>query len=446
MDDGMTIIKKSISEIVDTEYLEYSMYVLENRAIPSAIDGFKMVHRKLVYAMINEHGGKRTKVSDAGGISKFGYHHGEASAMGAVITLSADWNNNCSVFTGHGNFGSRLVQEAAAPRYIYISLSPEFKKIFIDEEVAPQSKDDENPEPVHYLPIIPWVLVNGISGIAVGFATDILPRSIKDLVFATKKCLKNPSKYLKDAEPIPPTFPHFRGTISQESDTGLSWATTGIIEYIGKYSYKISELPIGYDRESYINLLNKLLDTDKIRDYDDDCSEAGFGFTIKVSGAQKEQVDKDPISYFKLKKLHSENLTTLGYDGKLKLFTSIPELVHYFCEYRTKKFGDKIQYDKDKLSFEITNLTDKMKFISDVVDDEVPLRKSTKSDLLEYIHKWITTSEYGKTFVNIPLYACTTDEVEKLFKMIQVKKEELIELEKMTPEKLFSNNLTAVNI
>lgn len=444
MDAFLKTINRSISDIIDTEYLEYSMYVLEQRAIPSAIDGMKKVHRKLAYAMLNVHGGKKTKLSDLSGISSLNYHHGEASAAGAAVTLTADWNNNCPIFTGHGNFGSRLIQEAAAPRYIYCSLSAEFRKIFIDEEVAPKALDVEDPEPCHYLPIIPWVLVNGISGIAVGFATDILPRSIKDLTDATKKCLKNPAKYLSDNVPIPPTFPHFRGKISQESDTGLTWSTTGIIDFIGKNTYKISELPIGYDRESYITLLNKLLDSDKIRDYDDDCSEAGFGFTVKVSGAQKEQVDKDPIAYFKLKKTHSENLTTLGYDGKLKLFNSIPELVHYFCEYRTKKFGDKIQYDKDKLSIEISNLTDKMKFISDVVDDEIPLRETSKASMLEYIAKWITPSEYGKTFVNIPLYSCTTDEVEKLSKMIQSKKEELIELGKMTSEKLFEHKLETI--
>lgn len=440
----MKIINKSITEIVDTEYREYAMYVLENRAIPSAIDGFKMVHRKLVYSMLLEPVGHKKKLVDISSISKFGYHHGESSAASAAITLTADWNNNCPVFTGYGNFGSRLIQEAAAPRYIFASLSPEFKKIFIDEEVAPKSIDEENPEPIHYLPIIPWVLVNGISGIAVGFATDILPRSIKELTDATKKCLKNPTKFLSENNPIAPTFPHFRGKISQESETGLSWSTSGIIDFIGKNTYKISELPIGYDRESYVTLLNKLLDTDKIKDYDDDCSEAGFGFTIKVTGAQKEQIDKDPISYFKLKKTHSENLTTLGHDGKLKLFKSVAELIHYFCEYRTNKFGDKIAYDKNKLSVEISNLTDKVKFIQDVVDDAIPLKQTSKAEMLEHIAKRITPSDYGKTFVNIPLYSCTTDEVEKLSKTIESKKQELLELEKMTSEKLFEQKLATI--
>jgi len=382
------IVNKSVTEVIDTEYREYAMYVLEQRAIPSVIDGFKMVHRKLVYAMLTEHSGKKVKLNDLGSISKFNYHHGETSAMSAAVTLTADWNNNCPIFTGHGNFGSRLVQEAAAPRYIFATLSPQFKKIFIDEEVAPKSLDVENPEPRYYLPIIPWVLVNGISGIAVGFATDILPRSIEDLVYATKSYIKNSSKFLEKNEPIPPTFPHFHGTIAQESETGLNWSTTGIIEYIGKYQYKISELPIGYDREAYVNLLNKLIDSDLIKDYEDGCSEAGFGFTIKTTLAQKTEIDKDPIKYFKLKKLHSENLTTLGSDGKLKIFKSVSELIAYFCDYRLTKFSDKIDYDKEKIIKEIGFNSNKQRFISAVINDEIPFKEITKKDMLEFIDRW----------------------------------------------------------
>ena len=66
----------TVKEVIDTAYKSFGMYVLENRAIPCYIDGMKNVHRKLFYAMLNEHRGKKTKVSDLGGISKLNYHHG----------------------------------------------------------------------------------------------------------------------------------------------------------------------------------------------------------------------------------------------------------------------------------------------------------------------------------------------------------------------------------
>lgn len=428
-----TIVNKSVTDVIDTEYRSYAMYVLEQRAIPSAIDGFKSVHRKLVYAMLTEHGNKKVKLSDMSGISKYGYHHGETSAAGAAVTLTADWNNNCPIFTGHGNFGSRLVQEAAAARYIFVTQSPELKKYFIDIDVAPVSLNEENPEPAHYLPTIPWVLVNGISGIAVGFACNILPRSVADITTAVKSYLKNPEKFMKSAAVIKPTFPQFSGTITQDSENPLAWKTHGIIDYIGKYTYKITELPIGYDREAYVTLLNDMIDSDKIKDYVDNCSEAGFGFTIKTSAALKEKIDLDPLKYFKLTKSHTENLTTLGIDGKLKIFCSVAELIKYFCDYRLTKFADKIEFQRQNLTQDITVMQHKVKWIDLVARGRISFKKLDKAGLLQSVTELVTTAEHGKRFINIPLYECTQESITELEVKIQQTIDQLDTLKQTTP-------------
>ena len=434
----MKIIERNLTSIIDTELREFSMYTIENRAIPSAIDGFKPTSRKILYAMINEYGGKKTKVNDLGSISKFNYHHGEASAQGAAVNM-ANWNNNAPIFTGHGNFGSRLVPEASAPRYIFASLSDNFKKFFIDTEVAPVSNDPENPEPAFYLPIIPWVLVNGISGIAVGFKTEILPRAVFDLVAAVKECIKNPDKYLKANKPIAPTFPSFNGTVTQLGPN--QWKTTGKVDYAGKYIYKITELPIGYDRESYVEFLNSLLDKDLIKDYDDTCSKDGFGFDVKVSAQQKAQADKDPIKYFKLERSHTEILTTLDHEGKLKIFDSVAQLVHYFVQYRTGKFADKIAYDVQQNEIVSNELTLKAKFIKLVINNKVDFRKSTKQQLLDFVADNVSKEDFAKKFINIPLYECTNDEVVKLETKIDAIKETLDKLSKTTPVDLYKQHL-----
>lgn len=437
----MQIIEHTTTNIIDTELREYSMYTIENRAIPSAIDGFKPTHRKLIYSMINDYRGNKTKVAELGGsLAKLNYHHGETSAQGAVITLAADWSNNCPVFTGHGNFGSRLVPEAAAPRYIYVSLAPDFKKFFIDDEVAPPSLDQDNPEPAHYLPVIPWVLVNGISGIAVGFKTEILPRSVESLIAATAECLKAPQKFLAAAKPIPPVFKDFSGAVTHLGAN--QWKTSGIISYSGRNTYTISELPVGFDRESYVNFLNTLIDRDAIRDYDDNCSKSGFGFTIKVSAQQKVLIDTDPLKYFKLERTHTEILTTIGHDGKLKIFDTIAQLIHYFVEYRTTKFGDKIKYDIDRCSSEKDELELKIKFITAVIDGRVDFKKLTKRQLLDWIAANISTADCAKRFVNIPLYECTADEVQKLQSKVIDRDTELASLQKLTPTALYRTRLS----
>jgi DNA gyrase/topoisomerase IV subunit A len=436
------IKEKTITQVIDGGYLDYAMYVLESRAIPSVIDGQKTVNRKLIHAMLTEHGGKRTKLVDLGSISKFNYHHGESSATEAASNMAASWNNNAPLFEQHGNFGSRLVQEPSSPRYIHASLSENFKKFFIDTEVAPSNFDTENPEPAYYLPIIPWVLVNGVSGIAVGFKCDIMPRAIKDVVAATKSYLKAPQKFLKENAPIVPTFPNFRGTIERRGEN--QWKTRGIIDYKGKNTYVISELPWGYDRASYVTLLNELCDKDLIKDYTDDCSKSGFGFTVKVSVSDKTKIDADPYKYFSLDKIHTEILTTMGVDGKLKIFYSVAELIAYFCDFRVTKFADKIEYDKVKITEELHVLMDKIIFVNEVVTDQIDFKSTSKADLLDHIFKHVTEEEHGKRFVNIPLYECTVDGIAAL-------REKEIELNKTLeilsgtiPEKVFLEKLNKV--
>lgn len=436
----MKIIERTTAEIIDTDYKEFALYTLESRAIPSAIDGLKPVQRKILYGM-SITGGKKTKISDVGAISQYNYDHGEASAMTAAVALTAPWNNNEPLFIGHGSFGTRLVPQAASPRYIYAELSPAFKKYFIDEQVAPKHHNEDNPEPAHYLPIIPWALVNGISGIAVGFKTDILPRSIKDVAKATKECLANPKKYLEENKPILPTFPGFRGKVETEVG-GDRYFTKGIVEYIGKYSYKISELPIGYDRESYVEHLENMIEKDLIKDYSDDCSKSGFGFTIKVSVSQKTAADKDPIKYFSLMKSHSEILTTIGYDSKIKIFQSVAELVHYFVLYRLSKFEDKKEFDLFHLNERIDFLQGKREFLCSVIDGKLNVSKSTKNDMLDYIAKNITKNdEWAKKYVSTPVYAMTKDENQLLLNEINDLKQTKTELENKTSLEIFHSVL-----
>lgn len=437
----MSTVQRTITDIIDTEYKAFAMYTLEARAIPSVVDGLKPVQRKIVYAMLTDYPGKKVKISDISGISKFNYHHGESSAAGAAINMGSAWMNNVPILEGHGNFGSRLVQEAAAPRYIYASLSKVFQKVFIDEEVAPKAFDEENPEPAFYLPIVPWVLINGIDGLSVGFRTAILPRSIVDVSLAVAKYIKNPEKFLKDDAPIPPTFPSFTGEVIPVNEK--SWKTRGKISYIGKNYFEITELPIGYDREKYIILLNEMVDKDLIRDYDDNCSKDGFGFKIKVSLAQKDAIEKDPFKYFSLERSHSEILTTLGIDGKLKIFESVAQLIAYFVDYRLIKFRDKIDYDIRKKEDESNFLKDKIKFIRAVIQNRIDFRKTTKQELID-IQNQITENEYGKKFLNIPLYECTSDAVETLNERLEEASIELVRLKKLDEKNIFLESLNGL--
>lgn len=433
----------TVNEIIDTSYREFAMYTLEQRAIPSAIDGFKPVFRKLVYSMAKDHPTGKVKLAEIGGsLSSYNYHHGESSAMGAGVSLAAEYMNNAPVLEGHGSFGTRLVQEAAAPRYIFVSLSNNFKKYFIDEEVAPLNSDLDNPEPAHYLPVIPWVLVNGISGIAVGFKADILPRAPKDLIKAVTACITDREKYLKTNKIILPTFPQFRGIVEHVENN--QYLTRGIIEYVGKYTYKISEVPVGHDRTSYLKILNDLYEADKIKDYEDNCSKDGFGFSVKVSISQKSIIDKDLIKFFKLEKTHTEILTTLGVDGKLKIFQSVSELVDYFVTYRMVKFGDKLVYERKVQTDKIKRLNHKKDFITAINTGVLNPSGMKKLALEAWITNNIDDSDEARKLAGLPLYSCTLDEVEKLQREIVSSYAILEVLLKTTPESRYRETLNCI--
>lgn len=435
-------MNKTISNVIDTDYHGYAMYVLEHRAIPSAIDGLKPTHRKLLYSMLNDYKGKKTKCNDLGSISKHNYHHGEASAMGAVVTLTADYNNNVPLFTGHGNFGSRLIQEAAAPRYIFASLNNNFYDYFSDFEVCSPHKDKDNPEPQTYLPVIPWVLVNGIEGIAVGFACKFMPHSPKDLA---KACIQ----YL-NGKKIPnliPSFPQFTGEVVEDTESGTigKYLLRGTVNRTKRNTWEISEVPYGFDRETYFNHLSKMEDQGKLVDFEDNCDKSGFRFTVKLDGEQDKKCQSDPLSYFKLEKSVTENYTTLDEFGKLKIFDNKQEIVKYFCDYRLTKFAEKLKYDENKLNEEISWLSIKMQFIMDVSSNKIELKTQKKSQWLEDIPKFYNCSkESANNLLNISVVDMTEDYISNLKNKIKDKKSQLEELLKLNAKEVFLSKLKVI--
>ncbi|MBT6072286.1 MAG: DNA topoisomerase, partial [Euryarchaeota archaeon] len=159
----------NVTQLIDNQYKDYSKYVLYSRAIPHLIDGLKPSQRKILYTALKTAKNGRIKTASLSGntISTANYHHGDASLNEAITKMVQSHSNNISLLQGEGSFGSRLVPDAAAPRYTYVKMSDNFDKFFADTMVADRAIDPEDPEPAFYLPIIPWVLVNGVKGIAV---------------------------------------------------------------------------------------------------------------------------------------------------------------------------------------------------------------------------------------------------------------------------------------
>ena len=187
--------EKTISDFLANEYKEFAMYVVEGRAIPSVIDGFKPSQRKIIHVanQIWKTGGEKTlKVFQLSGkvASDCFYHHGDASLSNAIITMAQKFKNNASLLEEDGQFGSLRSPQAGAPRYIGTKLSDNFRLIYKDFELLEHKEEEgESIEPKFFLPIVPTVLLNGSSGIAVGFASNVLNRDIKSIIDACVKVL-----------------------------------------------------------------------------------------------------------------------------------------------------------------------------------------------------------------------------------------------------------------
>lgn len=428
-----------ISQVASNEWLSFAMYTVESRAIPNMIDGLKPVQRFYLYSSILNSKRDFKKVSAVAGIiSDYGYNHGEASAAGAGQLMAATWNNNICLVEGRGSFGTRLVQEAGAPRYVYTRLSENFDKYLRDADLAPAHEDPEHEPPAFYLPVIPLVLANGTKGIATGFATNILPRDPDSLSRACRDYVVSGNLTNK------PTvkFPEFNGDVTYDPVEGR-YVVTGKYEKTSKTVLTITEVPYGYDRESYVKVLDKLEDDNDIVSYEDLCDKQGFRFEIKLKQTGSSSWNHNKIvSKFKLSKPLSENLTVIGPDGKLREYKDEMQLIKDFCDYRLTILNKRIEARKAEAIEEVRWLDIKRQFIGAVLEDNIIFKNRKKADVTKQILN-VTDAlpDDVDRLLRINILSLTDEMVKELEKDIKAAQKELRYWNKETPKSQFEKDL-----
>ena len=431
-----------ISNVAKNEWLSFAMYTVESRAIPNMIDGLKPVQRFYLYSSILNSKRDFKKVSAVAGIiSDYGYNHGEGSAAGAGQLMAATWNNNVCLVEGRGSFGTRLVQEAGAPRYVYTRLSENFEKYIRDVDLAPAHEDPEHEPPAFYLPVLPLVLANGTKGIATGFATNILPRSIDSLSSAVREYLSSGTIVNR----IPVTFPEFSGRVDYDSveDRHIVY---GKYHKKSKTQMMITEVPYGFDRESYVKILDKLEEDGDIVSYEDLCDKQGFSFEVKLKqNTSANWNDTKIISKFKLSKPLSENLTVIDFEGKLREYDDERKLIQDFVEYRLGVLQKRIDLRKQESTEEVRWLNVKMEFIQAVLDDRVIFKNRKKADVGKQILETTTALDSDiDRLLRINIMSLTDEMVKELTKEIKSAQSELKFWNKTTPKDQFESDLEGI--
>jgi DNA gyrase/topoisomerase IV subunit A len=214
--ETMHITGLSSSDFINTSSKEYAIYTAQNRAIPSVCDGLKDGQRKMLW-MIRNKSEKIKTISLAGSAIQEGiFLHGDVSASDTISRLAAPYLNNVPLLDGVGAFGTRVSPDGwGAPRYTYVKKSKATQALlYTDLDIVPlkPNYDGSTYEPCNFLPLIPLVLLNGISGIAVGWSTDILPHSLQDIVEATVAAIDN--------KPIKKIIPKYDCMNVQTKDLG----------------------------------------------------------------------------------------------------------------------------------------------------------------------------------------------------------------------------------
>lgn len=439
------ITKKSITEFLSEEYKEFAMYTIESRAIPSVIDGMKVSARKIIHTSNNiwKSGNEKTlKVFQLAGkiASDCFYHHGNVSLENAIITMAQKFKNNVPLLEEDGQFGSLRSPQAGASRYIGTKLSPNFRNIFKDFELLQYKEEEgESIEPEYFLPIVPIILINGSSGIAVGFASNILNRDINEVIDICQKTLLG-----KKVKEIPPSLNNFKGHFIQDSENNKKWFIRGVFERVNMSTVRITELPPSMTYEKYEDILDKLVDNKDIVSYEDNCKD-NIDYTIKFTRSDLSKLDDIKLTkLLKLEESSTEIYTTLDEFGKLKIFDSTPEIIEYFVNFRLEYYNKRKQFLLDKMNRELKFLSNKGRFIKAILDGKLKINNVPKLEIIKGIEllKLEKIDDSYDYLLRMPLYSLTKEMYDKLKEDFVSKKEEIKIMEETNPKDMYLEDLS----
>jgi len=437
-----------VSSFYENEYVDYAAY--DNlRKFASVVDGQKNASRKILYTVLEKNIKDEIKVSQLSSkMAEFAdYLHGDAS--GVIVTLAKNYagTNNVPLLDREGSFGTRFENDASAPRYIFTNGSKEFFELFNKEDndiLVQQTFEGAKIEPMFYVPNLPILLLNGSTGaISSGFKQDILSRNPKKVKQYIKDYL-NGNLRPNSKNSLEPYFEGFNGTI-KSGEKFKQWHIDGVVKKIGVNKVEISEVPINYDLQKYLNVLDKLEDDNKIQGYRDLSENDIFKFEVTIpSKVLKEKSEDELIIYLKLRKTIMEIYTVIDENNKIKVFGDVKEIIDHYIkiklEYMQKRKDNNIITLEEKIKFDYS----KYIFIKMIVEDKIKISKRKKSEIesdLEKVSEIYTKDENYDYLLNMSIQSLTEERMKKLYEDVQTHKENLDTLIATSIEQLWLKDL-----
>ena len=397
--DQDRILKINIEEEMKSSYIDYSMSVIVARALPDVRDGFKPVHRRILYGMMgigNTSDKAYKKCARVVGEVLGKYHpHGDSSVYGALVRMAQDWNMRYTLVDGQGNFGSVDGDSPAAMRYTECRLSKMGEHIMDDlnKDTVDMTNnfDDSLLEPTVMPTKIPNLLVNGGNGIAVGMATNIPTHNLGEVIDGCCAYIDNPEidtdglmQYIK--APDFPTGAYIYGIqgVKDAYETGrgriVMRAKAEIESGDSHDKIVITEIPYGVNKAqliSYIADLVKEGKLDGITNANDESGRQGMRIVIDVKKDANANVILNKL--FKMTALQSSfsvNCIALV-KGRPRLLT-LKECVKYFVEHRHDVTIRRTKYDLKKAQ-ERAHILEGLIIACDNIDEVVHIIRASKT-------------------------------------------------------------------
>ena len=454
-------------EFINKELIHFSKYDCD-RSIPNLMDGLKISLRKILFSAFKKRLNSEIKVAQFSGyVSEHScYHHGEESLNQAIVGMAQNFvgSNNINLLVPAGQFGSRIKggKDSASPRYIFTRLEKITRLIFPeqDDNVLKYLSDDGTPvEPMYYIPIIPMVLVNGSKGIGTGFSTDIPCYNPADIIRYIKNKLHGELNSNNGIEFIP-YYQDFEGEILKLGENKFMFK--GCYQKLGPDTIQVTELPVGYWTDDFKEHLEDLLeDKDKegkkivpvIKSYDSNSTDTKVDFTIVFSKGKLEEyegiIHDNCNGVEKLLKLCSTTSTTnmnlFDYNDKLKKYDSAAEIIDDYFDIRLECYEDRKEFIVDTLEKQLCLLSNKTKFVKQLLDGSIDLRKKSKSEIITLLE----TNDYDKIdddneykyLLKMPMDSVSQENYDKMIQEHKTKFDELEVVKKTTIQKMWLDEL-----
>ncbi len=397
--DQDRIIKINIEEEMKSSYIDYSMSVIVARALPDVRDGFKPVHRRILYGMMgvnNVSTQPYKKCARIVGEVLGKYHpHGDSSVYGALVRMAQDWNMRYTLVDGQGNFGSVDGDSAAAMRYTECRLSKMGERVMddLEKDTVDMDRNFDNTldEPTVMPTKIPNLLVNGGNGIAVGMATNMPTHNLGEVIDGCCAYIDNPdidTEGLMQYIPAPdfPTGAYIYGLqgVKDAYETGrgrIVMRAKAEIESDDTHDkIVITEIPYGVNKQQLIEYIAELVKDGKIEgitNANDETGRQGMRIVIDVRRDANANVILNKL--FKMTALQSSfsvNQIALV-KGRPRTLT-LKECIKYFVEHRHDVTIRRTKYDKRKAE-ERAHLLEALITACDNIDEVVHIIRGSKN-------------------------------------------------------------------